>query len=293
MHPLFQFEQFATPITIHVYGVAIIASAILAVLASWWVATAQGLPRWPALGCLLAAVVSLPVGARSLHWATHRQLYLSEGLDPWAIRFSGFSLSGGVLLAGLVGLATCHLLRVDAWRLADAAAPGLGLGIAMARMGCFLNGCCFGRETALPWGVTFPAGSPAYLHQLASRPDVLFSGAQPVHPTQLYELVAGIAVAAASWWILQRKAPVGMAILTAALLLTISQWGNSSFRVRPLSDAMPTWGQTALFLGVIATLVGLISWRSCVSIRGTPALRFNFSNPIVGKKCEPRNRGDH
>ena len=67
---------------------------------------------------------------------------------------------------------------------------GVALGIATARFGCFLTGCCFGSVTNLPWGVNYTAGSPAHwVHRhsgLITR-DAIAS--MPVHPTQLYEAV--------------------------------------------------------------------------------------------------------
>ena len=50
---------------------------------------------------------------------------------------------------------------------ADLVAPSLMLGLAIGRIGCLLNGCCFGGLCDLPWAVTFPAGSPAYASQVA------------------------------------------------------------------------------------------------------------------------------
>ena len=60
-------------------------------------------------------------------------------------------------------------LKMDLWETFDIAAIGFSLGHAVARMGCFFAGCCYGRECDLPWAVQFPKLS------------------NPVHPTQLYE----------------------------------------------------------------------------------------------------------
>ena len=63
-------------------------------------------------------------------------------------------------------------------------APTVGLGIGLGRIGCFLNGCCFGTPTDLPWGVTFPEGS---------IPDYIFHN-QAIHPAQLYSSLYGFAL---------------------------------------------------------------------------------------------------
>ena len=59
----------------------------------------------------------------------------------------------------------------------------MALGLGIARIGCFLNGCCFGKPTHLPWGVIFPADSPA---------GWAYEGVTRVHPTQIYETMAAV-----------------------------------------------------------------------------------------------------
>ncbi len=70
----------------------------------------------------------------------------------------------------------------------DAIAPSVALGIALGRVGCFLNGCCYGDPCAIPWlAVRFPRNSPPWQAELAQRliaPGALLS--LPIHPTQLY-----------------------------------------------------------------------------------------------------------
>jgi phosphatidylglycerol:prolipoprotein diacylglycerol transferase len=70
------------------------------------------------------------------------------------------------------------------WILADALTPSVALGTMFGRVGCFLNGCCYGQPTAQPWGVVFPKDSFAFLE----------FGDQPVHPSQLYNAAAGLAL---------------------------------------------------------------------------------------------------
>ena len=74
----------------------------------------------------------------------------------------------------------------------DVAAFAVATGAAIGRIGCFLNGCCYGATTDVPWAVRFPAGSHAWAHQLNAgliSPDSAWS--LPVHPTQVYASIAG------------------------------------------------------------------------------------------------------
>jgi phosphatidylglycerol:prolipoprotein diacylglycerol transferase len=68
--------------------------------------------------------------------------------------------------------------------MADIMAPSLALGLFLTRIGCFLNGCCYGKPTDLPWGVTFPPEA------FGGR---LF-GETPLHPAQLYSSLAGLLI---------------------------------------------------------------------------------------------------
>ena len=92
--------------------------------------------------------------------------------------------AGGVFYGGLIGalVATVVLLRkreIPFFTFADIAAPAAALGQSLGRVGCLLAGCCWGRECALPWAITF---TDPKAHENVGVPlDV------PLHPTQIYE----------------------------------------------------------------------------------------------------------
>ncbi len=73
----------------------------------------------------------------------------------------------GALFGGAVGLAAfIGKYRLPLLALGDLVAPSLALGLALGRVGCLLNGCCFGGPTDYPWAVTFPFSSPPHTHQV-------------------------------------------------------------------------------------------------------------------------------
>jgi phosphatidylglycerol:prolipoprotein diacylglycerol transferase len=98
--------------------------------------------------------------------------------DPWhwaRIGESGYVWYGGLL--GALGAAVVYFRRrpkLSGWLYADTFAPAIVAGASIGRIGCFLAGCCYGKPTALPWGVRFP-----------DLPG-------PVHPTQLYDSAAAL-----------------------------------------------------------------------------------------------------
>jgi phosphatidylglycerol:prolipoprotein diacylglycerol transferase len=73
----------------------------------------------------------------------------------------------GALIGGLLGF-TAFLIkqRLPILAMLDIVTPGMLLGLALGRVGCFLNGCCFGGACELPWAVRFPAGSPPFVHEV-------------------------------------------------------------------------------------------------------------------------------
>jgi phosphatidylglycerol:prolipoprotein diacylglycerol transferase len=131
----------------------------------------------------IAGVLGGLVGAKLLWTIEH----LGEG-PATGLLFSrgGMSWFGGFLGGVAAGLWMLRRRGIPLMAGLSAASPGLALGHAIGRIGCFLVGDDYGRPTDLPWGVAFPKGLPPI--------DV------PVHPTQLYEMAALLPVA----WLLVR-----------------------------------------------------------------------------------------
>ena len=142
----------------------------------------SGLPD-PALNAAIAGVIGGMTGAKLLWVFEHLReepfmdLLLSRGGMSW---FSGFA---GGMLAGLVVM---HWKRLPQIAVLATATPALAIGHAIGRIGCFLVGDDYGRPSNLPWAVAFPEGLPP--------------SSVPVHPTQLYEAAALVALA----WLLFR-----------------------------------------------------------------------------------------
>ena len=261
-----------------------LALALAATLSlSLVVAARRGLPIRRVAAALLLAALAVPVGARALDVATKPAAWVGDSVA--SISLAGFSLYGGLALAAGVGWLACRLLAVDPWRLADSVAPALGVGVALLRLGCFGAGCCFGRETDLPWGVVFPVGSEAHLHQLLGGGGfsivAALGGVRPVHPTQLYEVLAGLAAAGLALWLHRRfaaarPAPVGVAAVGAALLYDAFRLGNHFLREPSSTLGTPDWFYPAVYAAVLAAGVLVLARRlerlSPTSIEGPPAL---------------------
>ncbi|HEX8695158.1 MAG TPA: prolipoprotein diacylglyceryl transferase [Longimicrobium sp.] len=145
-----------------------------------------------------------------LHWpetlANPRAAILSR---------SGLVWYGGFILAALVVAWRVHRLKLPVWKFADAIAPGLALGYAVGRIGCFLVGDDYGRPTTLPWGVAFPRGAPPStadnLRDFGVDIPATVPGDQvfAVHPTQLYETGLSLVIFFILWRLRPRWATPG------------------------------------------------------------------------------------
>lgn len=175
------------PIPIRSFGVALALSFLLGVYYILRVTRRDRRPADPYLTLAYVMIICGIVGARLafvvLHWQDFAD-NITDIFNPFqADQFgiAGLNLYGGILL-GIVG--SVIYLRWKKMSILDAFdyfAPTIGLGIGVSRIGCFLNGCCFGTPTTLPWGVQFPSGS---------IPSFVF-GAEHLHPSQLYSSAYG------------------------------------------------------------------------------------------------------
>ena len=119
-----------------------------------------------ALYSLIAGVA----GARLFYVVHYFSEFRSDPLSVFAIWEGGLELYGGVLSAITVIIIYLRHHKLPVRQYLDVLAVALMLALAFGRIGCFLNGCCFGRPTEVPWAVTFPYGSFACRSQVNTNP---------------------------------------------------------------------------------------------------------------------------
>lgn len=188
MHPiLFKLG----PFEIRSWGVAFAISCVVGIWFAQRRARHQGINPNLIMNLSLIIIGSALVGSRLfyvvIHWeefAPHPWDIISpyQSTGQWGI--GGLSMLGGIILSVLVSLLYLHLKGENIWKITDIVAPSFPLGIFFTRLGCFLNGCCFGKPSSLPFTVTFPTQSPAgfvYPHC-------------PLHPAQLYFSLYGFGI---------------------------------------------------------------------------------------------------
>ncbi len=155
MHPI---AFHLGPLTVHWYGI-MVAGAFLAGL---WTASLRArranIPGERIADIVLWLMVGAILGARVVYVTTYWQdEFANQPLSEiFMIQHGGLVYYGGLIGATLAGFIYIRWKQLPLWKVADVLAPSCALGNVFGRIGCFLNGCCYGRPTDLPWGVSFP-----------------------------------------------------------------------------------------------------------------------------------------
>jgi phosphatidylglycerol:prolipoprotein diacylglycerol transferase len=184
----------------------------------------------------------------------------------------------GAMLGAIVGSGVYLKMRgLHFLQYADAAAPAVALGYSVYRIGCFLNGCCFGTVSDLSWAVSFGVNSEAFATQVAAgliSPDA--GQTLPVHPTQFYHALLGIAVFTALLKV--NASSTGVRFAGALILYGTGRFALEFFR----GDAVPILGSLDAdhIASLVMVVIGCALWRhlglkisESVGSADSPALR--------------------
>lgn len=180
------------PLTVYSYGLCVAAAFLLALVTAASRLKGHGWRPEIAYDIGIYALLAAIAGSRLLYILEDPRGFLDSPLETLKVWKGGLSYHGGLIAAALAGVAYLRRHRLCVAEGLDLLIPSVALGHAVGRIGCFLNGCCFGTVTRVPWGVCFPEGSTAHSFQLWEAgmipPGQPWS--LPVHPTQLYESLA-------------------------------------------------------------------------------------------------------
>ena len=140
-------------------------------------------------------IIGAIIGARTLYVITFWREEFSgrPWLDALMVWHGGLVYYGGLAGASASCILYTRIKRVPLWSTADLLAPSIALGQAFGRIGCLLNGCCYGRACSLPWAIRFPVDNAAH------------APVTPVHPTQIYESLLSLALYSWLAWSFRRR----------------------------------------------------------------------------------------
>lgn len=164
------------------YGLMLAVAFLFGTWLSLREARRRGLDGDKVVNVILVALVAGVLGARLLYVLEHVPEFRREWGSVLALWQGGLTLYGGIVAGTFAGLVAARRQGLPMWVTADALTPAIAVGTMFGRVGCYLNGCCYGRPTTLPWGVQFPPDSFAGLE----------FGNAALHPSQLYFALAGL-----------------------------------------------------------------------------------------------------
>jgi phosphatidylglycerol:prolipoprotein diacylglycerol transferase len=155
----------------------------------------KGIPIAVSLNVIFIAFIFTILGARLYFIVQYYQFFLTFPSEIFKLWKGGFSSYGGMIGGSLSVLIYLWKKKIPVWKFADCCAIPFALGVFLTRIGCFMNGCCFGKISNIPWAISFPRGSAPYMIQISSgqiSPNDTTS--LPVHPTQLYYSFGGLII---------------------------------------------------------------------------------------------------
>lgn len=156
------------PVTVYSYGLMLAVSAAVCTFLASRDAKRIGIAPGVIPDFVFWVVVAGILGARFFYVLLNLRFFAEHPLEIVMIQNGGLAWHGGLIAATIVGIRFIRQKGLPMATMLDLVAPYAALGESIGRIGCFLNGCCFGREVA--WGIYFP------VH--AAR----------LHPTQLYAM---------------------------------------------------------------------------------------------------------
>lgn len=160
----------------------------------------------------------------------------------------GLVLYGGLLAGTAAFFAYCRFRRVSPLGMMDIITPAVFVGIGFGRIGCFLNGCCYGEECNLPWAVQFPRESATFDALMYKGLVVEGAPSQPpidlerlydqgvrfpispvawtpsLHPTQLYSALDGFLIGALTYWYFAHRRRNGECLAVALMIYPVTRF---------------------------------------------------------------------
>jgi len=261
---------------VHTYGV-ILMLAFLAALARTYQAAKRlndpGIPPDNILDAGIWMILVGTVGARLLFvlidWNSYRHApnFPLNTLQVWQ---GGLSFHGGLFggIGALVGY--CLLKRMSILKVADLFAPSVMIAYVIGRLGCLLNGCCYGAPTTMPWGIRF-------------RDDGFLT--PPSHPTQLYASLLSLVFVVGLVWLERRRAYYGQISCWYILLAATERFLMEIWRAGTTSDVVK--------VGPIHFLTD-VQWlclvMAAVALAGMAVLRRRYPVPPPSPPVSPVTR---
>lgn len=251
--------------TLNTYGLLLAFSFIAGLYVMARLAERDGLDRNRVYDLGLWVLAASLIGSKLLMVVTEWDYYRDR---PGQILTLDFFRSGGVFYGGFIAAVIASVIvmkryKLPWWRTADVFAPGIAIGQAIGRMGCFSAGCCWGKPTTLAIGLHFKEAG----HDITGVPTIVNHLSDPVqreiwsqklgglisplslHPTQLYEAAATVLIFVLLLVLRRKRKFEGQVILAYAVLYSVARFTIEFWRDDPRGQI---WGiSTSQFIAII------------------------------------------
>lgn len=305
-------ELFKIPYTnfsFNTYGFLLALAFVSGLLVMARLATRDGLDKQKVYDLGLWVLAASLIGSKALMVMTEWDIYRDNPSQIFTLDFfrSGGVYYGGFIAAVIASVIVMRYYRLPWWRTADAFAPGVVIGQAIGRLGCFSAGCCWGKPTAGWMGVHFTergheiTGVPILVNQLTDQVQQnvwaerlassggLFAPLK-LHPAQLYEAGATLLIFVLLLLIHRRRRFDGQVILAYAMLYSVARFIIEFWRDDPRGEIFDI--STSQFIAIIlfAGAVGAYIFRLRKQGAGLLAQKLQFAGPQPGRAVAGASR---
>ncbi len=202
--------------SVHWYGLLLAFGFLIGLWTASRRAMREGMSPEKVFDAGVWLIVGAIVGARALYVISYWDQMLQDPKFPKAPWTEIFMVQRGglVFYGGLIGASASCLIYIrrnhlPLWKFTDALAPSVALGYVPGRIGCLMNGCCYGRETTVPWAIQFP-------HDHQTFP-------MHVHPTQIYDSLLSLGLYFGLAWLHRHKKFDGQVLASYLLCYAVTR----------------------------------------------------------------------
>ena len=226
------------PITIYSYGMLLAIAFLLGIYVARIEARRKNISQELLYDLVFYIIISSVIGARLYYLAFFDpKSFITSPLSIFKVWQGGLAIHGGVLGGIFAGIFFSRRRKISFWKLADLVAPSIIIGQAVGRIGCFLNGCCYGVPTESIFGVKFPEISVT------------------VHPTQAYEAFLNL-IGFFVLWNLRKK----IKFEGGLFLMYLMTYNSIRIAVSSLRwDSLYMWGTDLKIAQVLSSVVFIIA----------------------------------
>ncbi len=232
------------------YGVLIAVGILVGVYLGEKEIRRRGLEPGLMLEFVPYAVIFGLICSRLVFVLTHLDYFTGNPLQALNLRAGGLSFYGGLAGGVITAALFLRIKKIPFRQFSDCAAPALPAALFFGRIGCFLNGCCYGEPTSLPWAAT-------YTSIRSSAPLGV-----PVHPAQLYEAAGNLIIFGLLWRFREKSFLTGKMFFLFLFLYSGLRLMLERFRADTLAYITPGFAWTDLFFIVIMTTAVILIFNS-------------------------------